>query len=406
MRVVYRLCRGPLVVLAGFVLVGCSRSPETPAVSVDSAIATARPIVDVRREDGRLQACRVFSFIPSVGNLKLRELHVKEGDVVAEGQALFTFDTAPLIEQITILEMRTNALASKIETARYEADVESPAQAQMELMAAKTVYEEAARAAAVREQMSQSGLASQAELENALRTQERAALAFELAQHSVERIAVGPQHSHIADLEIELKGCEREQSQLQKRLSECIGKAPFAGRILSVNPAIRDFGDDLGDDGLTFARGRGPLLIIADTSKMRIVASFFETAVAFIKPGQIAEVLAEHVPNQTFKGEVVAISQLGYAHGQSSTVSVQVMVDNSKALLKPGLTAEVSIVVARKDDALAIPARFLRYAEEGYYVWQRQGAERVRTPVEIGIADRDFVEILSGIEPHGEVVME
>ena len=60
MRVVYRLCRGPLVVLAGFVLVGCSRSPETPAVSVDSAIATARPIVDVRREDGRLQACRVF----------------------------------------------------------------------------------------------------------------------------------------------------------------------------------------------------------------------------------------------------------------------------------------------------------------------------------------------------------
>ncbi|MBT3194123.1 MAG: HlyD family efflux transporter periplasmic adaptor subunit [Verrucomicrobia bacterium] len=388
------------------VLAGCGGEEVVKEASLDSARAETRAIVDVRREDGRLQAYRIVSFVPSLGDLKLRSVHVNEGDLVQSGDELFTFDTEPLMEQIAVLELRTNTLARKIEAARYHAEVKAPAQAQIDLINAKLSYEDAVRTARTREQMSEGGLASKAALDRALQTKEGALLALDLAKRGVERSAAGIASTEVADLEIDLKEALRELTQLQKRLVECVGKAPFTGRVLGINAAIKDYGRDFGEEGLVFQPGRGPLMIVADTSRIRIIANFFETAVALIETGQRAEVQAEHVPDEVFEGKVTSISQVGHSHGQASTVSVEVIVDNSRGLLKPGLTAEVRIVVARKDAALSIPARFLRSSEAGYSVRRKCESGSERITVEIGISDRDFVEVLSGLEPGDEVVME
>ena len=395
-----------LALLAGTLLVGCSRGPEVSTVGADSARAERRPIVDVRREDGRLQAWRSYSFVPAVGALKLRTMHVQEGDLVAKGQKLFSFQTDTLLDRIAILTLQTNALASKIETEQFQADVERPVEAEMALIAAQTAHEDAVRAAETCAQMAQGGLAAQTELDKALRAKARTALSLRLAKQRHARAVSGVSATGIADLQVERKRCVRDLNRLREQLAACEGTAPFAGRILSVNRAVKDYGKDLAEGQLIFTPGRGPLLILADTSKMRLLANLFETAVAFIKPGLRAEVVAEHAPGQTFKGTVAAVGQLGYAHGQSSTLSVEVMVDNSKGLLKPGLTAEVSIIVSEREDVLAIPSRFLRCSDAGYYVWQRRGQEIVQAAVEVGTADRDFVEVVSGLKSGDEVIME
>jgi HlyD family secretion protein len=393
-------------ILAGLVVAGCSRAPEELKVVDDVARAERRSIVDVRREDGRLQACRIFNFIPAVGSLKLQSLNVKEGDSVTEGQQLYAFRTDTVREQIAILELQTNAIAHKIEMETFRAEVEIPMQTRMALIDAQTVHKDAVRAAETRAQMSQGGLAAEAKLATALRAKERAGLSLQLATQNNDRAVSGAPSIAVADLEVELKRCERDLGATKERLANCYGEAPFSGRVVSVNHMIRDYGYDFGEKGVKFTSSRGPLVIIADTGKMRIVTSFFESAVAYIKTGQRAEVVADHAPGRVFKGEVISISQLGFAYGQSSTVSVEVMVDNEEGLLRAGLTAAVSIIVARNDEALAIPSRFLRGSGSGCYVWRQEDSRPVRTPVETGIADRQFVEILAGLEVGDEVVME
>ncbi len=395
-----------LAILSGVAIAGCSREPQKPEVKIERTHAQPRSITDVRREDGRLQACRVFSFMPVVGDLKLIEINIKEGASVKVGQKLYAFETEPLIEQVKILQLRTNALVHKIESARFHKEVESPAESEMNLIEAQTSYEDAVRVADVRTKMNQGGLAVQSDLDKALRDKQSAELSFQLSKERYERAVAGRSTSEIADLEIELKRCNRELGELDKQLADCVGTAPFAGRILSINGAVKDYGDDLGENGISFNSGRGPLLILGDTSKMRIIASFFEAAVAFIKPGQQADVIADHAPGQVFSGSVATVSELGHAHGQSSTVSVEVMVNNEKGLLKPGLTAEVSIIVSQRENVLSIPSCFLRCSDEGYFVWLIDGEDLIRTAVEIGISDRDFVEILSGLKSGDEVVME
>lgn len=147
-------------------------------------------------------------------------------------------------------------------------------------------------------------------------------------------------------------------SQARTNLRYSIIRSPVDGIVISR--AI--------DVGQTVAASfQTPTLftIAQDLTKMQIEVSVDEADISRIKIGQQANFSVDAYPEQKFDGKVVQIRSAPIVTQNVVTYVVVVNVDNSEMKLKPGMTANVSIVVAKKDDVIKIPPAALRFKPKG-----------------------------------------
>jgi HlyD family secretion protein len=106
--------------------------------------------------------------------------------------------------------------------------------------------------------------------------------------------------------------------------------------------------------------------IAQDLSEMRIDTSFAEADIGNLREGQTARFTVDAFPNRHFTGEVQQIRLNPTNQQNVVTYNVRVTVSNPEQVLLPGMTAYVSIGVARREDVLLIPNAALRFkpAEE------------------------------------------
>ncbi|MDA8414927.1 MAG: efflux RND transporter periplasmic adaptor subunit [Desulfobacteraceae bacterium] len=179
--------------------------------------------------------------------------------------------------------------------------------------------------------------------------------------------------------------------------------------------------------------------IAQDLTKMQIEVSVDEADISRIRLDQNATFTVDSYPEQSFKGKVVQIRNAPVINQNVVTYITVVNVDNSDLKLKPGMTANVSIEVARKDDALKLPPAALRFkpkasAEEpkvksqtatpgagreaggkpgghkgsgGQQVYVLRENKPVAVPVRTGIANNSSIELVeSSLKEGDEVIVE
>lgn len=115
--------------------------------------------------------------------------------------------------------------------------------------------------------------------------------------------------------------------------------------------------------------------IAQDLTKMQIEVSVDEADISRIKLDQNASFTVDSYPEQSFKGKVVQIRNAPIVSQNVVTYITVVNVDNSDLKLKPGMTANVSIEVARKDDALKLPPAALRFKPKSKTEEPKQGKQ-------------------------------
>jgi len=101
--------------------------------------------------------------------------------------------------------------------------------------------------------------------------------------------------------------------------------------------------------------------IAQDLTKMQIEVSVDEADISRIRLDQKATFTVDAYPEQSFKGKVVQIRNAPIISQNVVTYIVVVTVDNSELKLKPGMTANVSVEVARKDEVLKLSPAALRF---------------------------------------------
>ena len=105
--------------------------------------------------------------------------------------------------------------------------------------------------------------------------------------------------------------------------------------------------------------------IAQDLTKMQIEVSVDEADISRIRMDQKASFTVDSYPEQTFRGKVVQIRSAPVITQNVVTYVVVVNVDNSDLKLKPGMTANVSIEVGRKDGVLKLPPVAMRFKPKG-----------------------------------------
>jgi HlyD family secretion protein len=155
--------------------------------------------------------------------------------------------------------------------------------------------------------------------------------------------------------------------------------------------------------------------IAQDLTKMQIDTSVDEADIGKVKVGQEVDFTVDAYADITFKGKVGQVRIAPITVQNVVTYDVVVMVDNPDVKLKPGMTANVSVIVAEKKDILRIPNGALRFRpsgmtktkqpQKGAGVWILEKAKPKRLPVTIGISDGSFSELVTGELREGQDVI-
>jgi HlyD family secretion protein len=166
------------------------------------------------------------------------------------------------------------------------------------------------------------------------------------------------------------------------------------------------------------------MLTIADLSVMEVEVEVDETDVIGVALGQDANVRVDAMPDTVFKGKVTEIgssaiqkSNLSASTQESKDFKVVVTLDDPARKLKPGLSASADIIVAQRQNALAVPISSLvlrekpnadknapaaAREEEGVYAVDAQRVKFV--PVDKGITGGMMIEVTSGLKEGQEIV--
>jgi HlyD family secretion protein len=118
------------------------------------------------------------------------------------------------------------------------------------------------------------------------------------------------------------------------------------------------------DTGQTVAASLQAPVIFAianDLTKMQIDANVAEADVGVVKVDQNVDFTVDAFPMQTFQGKVVQVRNAPITVQNVVTYDTVIGVSNPDLKLKPGMTANVAIIIAHKDDVLQIKNAALRY---------------------------------------------
>ncbi len=137
--------------------------------------------------------------------------------------------------------------------------------------------------------------------------------------------------------------------------------------IAPVNGTIIDKPVSLGQviaSATGSVSGGTTLLKMADLTKVRVRALVNETDIGNVRPGQSTRVTVDAYPERPFQGVVEKIEPQAVVQQSVTMFPVIVSLDNSEGLLKPGMNGEVSMLIERRDNVLAVSNDAVRTVRE------------------------------------------
>lgn len=160
--------------------------------------------------------------------------------------------------------------------------------------------------------------------------------------------------------------------------------------------------------GSTGSLGGGmPVLTIANlSSDYSIKVALNETDIPKIQEGQLANIILDAFPGKTFNGSVTHVDSIGTNSQGVITYNVLISIQNAPRGIKPGMTADVSIVVDKAEKVLTVPNSAVRPYKGGKAVRIPTADKKDFTfvPVEIGLKGETKTQIIKGLSEDQEVV--
>lgn len=264
------------------------------------------------------------------------------------------------------------------------------------------------------------------QLETAQAQLESAKSDLSYQEQNFERQKTLHDKGHISDNDFELA-----------RLSYQQAKATFNQRIQSVKTARTNLGyatitspiDGIiltraVEEGQTVASSFStPTLftIAKDLTDMRVIADIDEADIGGVRVGQRVNFTVDAFPDDVFEGRVTQVRQEATTESSVVTYEVVISAPNPELKLKPGLTANVTIITKEVQNVLAVPVAALSFTpnenllKDGETiadcqgkskVWVREGNVIKAIPVETGENNGILAEIKNGLKGGEDVITE
>ena len=404
--------RAWLYALAAVVLVGGGLAfyqwyaGSTPRVEYTTAPATVADLTVEVSATGTLQPLTQVDISSELSGV-VRSVAVDENQQVRQGDVLARLDTSKLEAQIERAEASAKAAAAAVETAQV-------------------TLKENEQALARASELAKKGMATQQALDAATAERDRAKAGLDSAGANLAIdngefvVFVGP------------SGCGKSTA-----LRMIAGLEEISDGDLIIDGIVLTRSVDPGQTVASSLQAPVLFVIAADLRKMELKAAVDEADIGQVKPGQHARFTVDAFPERPFDAEIRDISFASLTTDGVVTYDARLDVDNGEMLLRPGMTATVSVVTKQAKGALTVPSTAFRYrpaemrerpfsllsmftgrggrgarrgqqddkpAEGTRTLYVLESGRPHRVDVRIGATDGDRTEVLSGLKEGDQVI--
>jgi HlyD family secretion protein len=284
-------------------------------LTVNTSPITKGDIIDTVGATGTVQAVTTVQVGSQVsGNISW--LGADFNSIVHQGQVIAKLD--PSLFQAQVEQARANLVKSKADVERNKVGLTD---AQQKYTRAK--------------ELATRNLIPQSDLDAAKIAVDSAQAALQSSQATVEQ-------------------AQATLSQSQVNLEHCVITAPIDGIVTSRNV-------DIGQTVAASFQSPTLFIIAADLTKMQVNANIDEADVGRIRPGQAVTFRVDAYPTEDFHGIVSQIRLQPVVVQNVTTYGTVIDVPNPDLKLKPGMTANVKVEVARRTDVLRIANAAIRF---------------------------------------------
>ena len=332
----YRRGRSRLVLalLLPLLPAACRREKEQTR-PIETAAVARRTIVSEATASGQVEPINVIE-VKSKSSGQIVEMTVETGSRVSRGQLLIQLDPRDVNQQLSQAVADSVAASAKLAVSKAQKDRNDKMFADKIITAQE--YE-----------------SSQLDYANSVAAMIRSRSAVDIAKQRVEEADV---------------------------------RAPVAGTIIDKPVSL----GQVIASATNSASGGTILLKMADLTRVRVRALFNETDIGAVVPGQPATVTVDAYPDRPFGGIVEKIEPSAVIQSSVTMFPVLVTLDNREGLLKPGMNGEVTVLVERREDVLAVPNDAVRQTREAAATAQLVGLN----PDSVVASVREQMQALGG----------
>src|SRR5256885_5420992 len=300
-----------------------------PEPQIVTSPITRGDIVDTVGATGTLQAVTTVQVGSQVsGNISWRGAAFNS--IVKKGQVIARVD--PSLFQAQLEQSKANLAQSRANLAKAQSDLE---RMRVQLTDAQQKYTRAQELAA-------KSLLPQSDLD-------AAKIAVDSAQASL-----GAQQATVNQATASVSQAQASVNQNQVNLDHTVITAPIDGIVTQRSV-------DVGQTVAASMQAPTLFVLAADLTKMQVNANIDEADVGRIRPGQHVTFRVDAYPTETFEGTVSQIRLQPVVVQNVTTYGTVIDVPNNQLKLKPGMTANVKVEIAKRSDVLRVPNAALRF---------------------------------------------
>jgi HlyD family secretion protein len=215
-----------------------------------------------------------------------------------------------------------------------------------------------------------------------------------------------------ADLSSQITTLQLSEDKLERDRKNLAGTkiyAPQEGLVVYQIGENRWSSESLVEAGAV-VRNRQDLIKLPDLSRMKVTVKIHETHVNLIRPGLPAFVVLDSMPEERFPGVVEKVaplpdSQSRWGNPNLKVYNTDIYLDQAIPNVKPGVSAKAEIVVTNISNALSVPIQCVTTLKGKQVAYVQRSGQAEPRPVETGMFNTKFVEIVKGLNPGDRVLL-
>ncbi len=345
--------------------------------------------------NGTVQPERSVNVSPKSAGI-LKQLLVKEGDAVEQGQILAYMDDSNLQGQMRQAQGNLAAAEANREKISAGNRQEETAQAKAKVEDGQFVLRQAESDLQRNRSLSQAGAISRQALDTAVTARDRAQAQVTQAQEALDLSNAGARPEEIAQAQAQVVAVQGAMQIIQANLNDIVIRAPFSGIVSRKFADPGAFVTPTTAGSAVSSASSSSILSLASTNQ--IVASVAEANIAQIRPGLTATIQVDAYTGKRFPGKVSQIATQSVVTQNVTSFEVKTSVADPERLLKSGMNVNVAFNAGELDNVLVVPTGAIvqQNNTQGVFVAKDKG-DPVFVPLTIGTTVNDKTEVKSGL---------
>jgi HlyD family secretion protein len=365
---------------------------EIPVQVISTAL---KPLTYSMRVTGDIMPLMQVDLFPKVsGYLERIDVHI--GDVVRQGQVIAQIDRSDYLHKVREIEAKVAQAKAQLAEIETGTRIEELRQAEEAVKQAQSRFENARLHRERIGALFRRQVISKKEMDGAEMEYTVAEAQLASSQQQLKLLQFGARQEVKEASQAKLKEMEAILEQERNRLKDTQIVAPFRGEISRKYVDAGAF--------VSPSSPSTPLVSLVHTETLKIVANVLEKDIPLLKRGMKAKIRVESYPEKVFEGSVEKINSA--LELSTRTLQAEIYVLNTNRFLKPGMFANVEVVLLEKPQTMVIPREAVIEAGSEMSVFLVEGKQAVRRPITIGYEQDYMVEVLKGLNQGDQVVIK